>query len=78
MTYTAVLKSIDPERNRFREFRITAGPEPDGRFHVHTWRGRLGAPSLQHREVVAESVDEYVQELTSTVYTRVAHGYVPA
>ena len=72
--YEAVLKSIDPSRNRAREYRVEVSPTLFG-YHLRTWRGRIGA-RLRKRDAVYPDVEDVLQELADILRRRIDHGYL--
>jgi hypothetical protein len=72
--YQAVLRSIDPDRNRAREYRVEVAPTLFG-YQLRTWRGRIGA-RLRSREAAFMDEQDVLHELADTLHRRIDHGYL--
>lgn len=73
-TYQAELRSIDPDRNRFRCYVVTVGSTPTGEYILSTWRGRIGS-RLRDRHATFSSLGEVLEEVAQLLHRRVRHGY---
>lgn len=68
------LKSIDPEKNRFRFYSMAVQPDLFGQYYlIRTW-GRIGSRGRCMPEIF-NTYDEAIKSIDAIVKVRHNHGY---
>lgn len=78
--FSALLEAKDPARNRFRSYRLQAGPDLFGAWLVEVTYGRIGCPGRQVRyaasdEAEARQVVRHCLRRRATATKRLGVGY---